>query len=147
MLGYFESTRAAEKVVEDKGLPWRTLRATQFHALILKVVRQMANLPALPASAVFRFHPVDSGEVAARLVELSLAEPAGTVPDMGGPRVYGAADLLRGYLRATKRRRRPIVPVWLPGKAARVFRAGANLAPEQAVGHRTWEEFLADRLS
>ena len=45
------------------------------------------------------------------------------------------------------RRRRLIVPVWLPGKAARVFRAGANLAPEQAVGRRTWEEFLAEGLS
>jgi hypothetical protein len=39
------------------------------------------------------------------------------------------------------------VPVWLPGKAARAFREGANLAPEQAVGHRTWEEFLAERVS
>jgi uncharacterized protein YbjT (DUF2867 family) len=66
---------------------------------------------------------------------------------MGGPRVYSAAELLRGYLRASKRRRRPIVPVWLPGKAARVFREGANLAPEQAVGHRSWEEFLTDRVS
>jgi hypothetical protein len=66
---------------------------------------------------------------------------------MGGPRAYGAAELLRGYLRATKRRRRPIVPLWLPGKAARAFRDGANLAPEQAVGHRSWEEFLADRVS
>ncbi|MBM0224297.1 MULTISPECIES: hypothetical protein [Micromonospora] len=25
------------------------------------------------------------------------------------------------------------------------FRGGANLAPEQAVGRRTWEEFLAER--
>jgi len=65
---------------------------------------------------------------------------------MGGPRVYGAAELLRIYLRASKRRR-PIVPLWLPGKAARVFRAGGNLTPEQAVGHRTWEEFLAGRAS
>ena len=84
--------------------------------------------------------------MAARLVELTLGEPSGLVPDMGGPRVYGAAELLRGYLRATKQRRL-IVPVWLPGKAARAFRAGANLAPEQAVGHRTWEEFLAEKLS
>ena len=68
------------------------------------------------------------------------------MPDMGGPRVYGAAELLRSYLRASKRRR-PILPVWLPGKAARVFRDGGNLAPEQAVEHRTWEEFLADRVS
>ena len=84
--------------------------------------------------------------MAARLVELALGAPAGLVPDMAGPRVYEMAELLRGYLRASGQRR-PIVPVRLPGKAARAFRAGANLAPERAVGRRTWEEFLADRVS
>jgi uncharacterized protein YbjT (DUF2867 family) len=147
MFGYFASKREAEKVVEASGVPWTTLRATQFHDLILMVAQQMAKLPVVPIPAGFRFQPVDAGEVAARLVELSLGEPSGLVPDMGGPRVYGAAELLRGYLRATKRRRRLIVPVWLPGNAARAFRTGGNLAPEQAVGHRTWEEFLADRVS
>jgi uncharacterized protein YbjT (DUF2867 family) len=147
MFGYFESKLAAERVVADSGLPWTTLRATQFHDLILLVAQQMAKLPVIPVPAGFRVQPVETDEVAARLVELALGDPAGRVPDMGGPRVYGAADLLRGYLRASKRRRRPIVPVWLPGKAARAFRAGANLAPEQAAGHRTWEEFLTDRVS
>ena len=147
MFGYFESKRAAERMVEDSGLPWTTLRATQFHDLMLTVARQLAKLPVAPVPAGFRIQPVEADEVAARLVELALGEPAGMVPDMGGPRVYGAAELLRGYLRASKRRRRPIVPVWLPGKAARAFRDGGNLAPEQAVGHRTWEEFLADRVS
>ena len=146
MFGYFASKRAAEKVVEDSGLPWTTLRATQFHDLILTVAQQMAKLPVIPVPAGFRFQPVDAGEVAARLVELTLGKPSGLVPDIAGPRVYGATDLLRGYLRAIQRRRL-IVPVWLPGRAAHVFRAGGNLAPEQAVGHRTWEEFLADRVS
>lgn len=146
MFGYFGSKLAAERIVADSGLPFTTLRATQFHDLILTVAQQMAKLPVMPAPAGFRVQPVDTDEVAARLVDLTLGEPAGLVPDMGGPRVYGAADLLRGYLRAHQRRRL-IVPVWLPGKAARVFRAGANLASEQAVGHRTWEEFLADQVS
>src|SRR5215203_3026074 len=146
MFGYFASKRAAEKIVEDSGLPWTTLRATQFHDLMLMVAQALAKLPVVPVPAGFRVQPVDADEVAARLVELTLGEPAGLVPDMGGPRVYGAAELLRSYLRATQRRRL-IVPVWVPGKAARVFRAGANLAPEQAVGRRTWEEFLAERLS
>ena len=146
MFGYFGSKLAAERIVAGSGLPFTTLRATQFHDLILTVAQLLANLPVIPAPAGFRIQPVDADEVAARLVELTLGEPAGRVPDMGGPRVYGAADLLRGYLRASHRRR-PIVPVWLPGKAARVFRSGANLAPEQAVGRRTWEEFLAERLS
>src|SRR5829696_8452075 len=146
MFGYFASKLAAEKVIEDSGLPWTTLRATQFYDLILMVAKQMAKLPVIPLPAGFRFQPVDAGDVSARLVELTLGEPVGLVPDMGGPRVYDVAELLRGYLRATQRRRL-IVPVWLPGKAARAFRAGANLAPEQAVGHRTWEEFLAENLS
>src|ERR671917_2625882 len=147
MFGYFASKWAAEKVVKDSGLPWTTLRATQFHEGMLAVARQMVKLPVIPVPVGFCFQPVEADEVAAPLVELTLGEPSGLVPDMGGPRVYDAAELFRGYLRASKRRRRPIVPVWLPGKAARAFRAGANLAPEQAVGHRTWEEFLAERLS
>ena len=147
MFGYFASKQAAEKVVEDSGLPWTTLRATQFYDLILILAQALAKLPVAPLPAGVRFQPIDADEVAARLVELSLDEPSGLVPDMAGPRVYSAAELFRGYLRASHRRRRPIVPVWLPGKAARAFREGANLAPEQAVGHRTWEEFLAERVS
>ena len=146
MFGYFASKRAAEKVVEGSGLPWTTLRATQFHELMLMVAQALAKLPVAPIPAGFQVQPIDADEVASRLVELTLGEPAGRVPDMGGPRVYGADELLRVYLRATKRRRL-IVPVWLPGKAARAFRAGANLTSEQAVGRRTWEEFLAERLN
>ena len=103
----------------------------------------MAKLPMIPLPAGFRFQLVDADDVAARLVELTLGEPSVLVPDVGGPRVYGADELLRGYLRATKRRRLN----WLLGKAAREFRTGANLAPEQAVGHRTWEEFLAENVN
>jgi uncharacterized protein YbjT (DUF2867 family) len=145
MFGYFESKLAAERVVADSGLPFTTLRTTQFHDLILTVAQQMAKLPVLPAPAI-RFQPIDAGEVAARLSELALGKPAGLVPDMGGPRVYPMADLLRGYLRATHRHR-PIVPLRQPGKAAQAFRAGANLAPEQAVGRRTWEDFLTERIA
>ena len=146
MFGYFAAKRAAEQVIAGSGLPWTTLRATQFHDLMLKVAQQMAKLPVIPVPAGFQFQPIDAGEVAAKLAELTLDKPSGLVPDMGGPRTYGVADLLRGSLHASHRHR-PIVPLWLPGKAARAFRAGANLAPEQAVGHRTWEEFLAKRVS
>ncbi|RIK39906.1 MAG: NmrA family transcriptional regulator [Chloroflexi bacterium] len=146
MFGYFAAKRDAERVVAGSGLPWTTLRATQFHDLILTTAQQMARLPVIPIPARFRFQPVDAGEVAARLVELALGSPAGLAPDMAGPKVYSMGELLRGYLRASHRCR-PMIPVWLPGKAAGAVRAGANLAPGQAVGRRTWEEFLADRVS
>jgi uncharacterized protein YbjT (DUF2867 family) len=145
MFGYFASKLGAERVVAGSGLPWTTLRATQFHDLMLMTVGQMARLPVIPVPAGFRFQPVDAGEVAARLVELALGTPAGLVPDIAGPRVYEMRELIRGYVRA-RRKHRPIVPVRAPGKAARAFRAGANLAPDRAVGRRTWEEFLAARV-
>jgi hypothetical protein len=52
------------------------------------------------------------------------------------------AELLRGYLQA-RGKHRAVVPVRFPGKAARAARADANLAPDRAVGLRTWEDFLA----
>jgi uncharacterized protein YbjT (DUF2867 family) len=146
MFGYFASKRAAECIVADSGLPWTTLRATQFHDLTLVVAKQLAKLPVIPVPAGVRFQPIDADDVAARLTELALGQPAGLVPDIGGPRAYLMADLLRGYLRAT-RRHRLIVAFRQPGRAARALRAGANLAPEQAVGHRTWEDFLAERVA
>ena len=146
MFGYFASKLAAEQVIAGSGLGWTTLRATQFHDLALLTVRQLARLPVVPVPAGWRFQPVDAGEVAERLVELALDAPAGLVPDLGGPRIYELADLVRSYLRATHRHR-PILPVRTPGRAARAVRAGANLAPERAVGRRTWEEFLAERVS
>ncbi len=145
MFGYFGSKRAAEGAIEGSGIPWTTLRATQFFDLSLTTAEAMAKLPLIPIPAGFRFQPVDAGEVADRLVELALGTPAGLVPAIGGPRVYDWADLVRGYLRAAGKRRF-IVRVPTPGKAAAAIREGANLAPERAVGRRTWEEFLAERV-
>jgi uncharacterized protein YbjT (DUF2867 family) len=145
MFGYFGAKLAAERAVADSGLPHTIVRATQLHELMFKAAQAMTKLPVLPAPAGFRFQPIDGAEVAQRLVELALDEPAGLVPDLGGPRIYPFADLLRSYLRAAGKRR-PTVSIPLPGKAAAAYRAGANLTPEHAVGHRTWEDFLADRL-
>lgn len=145
MFGYFAAKRAAERIVEGSGLPWTILRATQFHDLTLTTMRQLAKLPVVPVPSGIRFQPVDADEVANRLAELTLGEPSGLVPDIAGPRVYEMAALLRSYLRAAHRHRL-ILPVRLPGKAARALRAGADLAPERAVGQRTWEDFLAERL-
>ena len=145
MFGYFASKRAAEQIVADSGLPWTTLRATQFHESMLLLVQQMAKLPVIPAPAGWRFQPIGGGEVADRLTELALDTPSGLVPHMGGPRVYEMTELVRSYLRA-RGKHRLILPVWTPGNAARVFRSGANLTPDRAVGRRTWEDFLSARV-
>lgn len=143
--GYFASKREAEEVVAGSGIPFSTLRATQFFELTLLTSRAMAKLPVVPVPRGFRFQPVDAGEVADRLVELALGQPAGLVPDFAGPACYPMGDLIRSYLAAAGQRRL-LVPVPLPGKAAKAIRGGANLSEDRAVGRRTWEEFLTERV-
>ena len=143
---YFSSKRDAELVIESSGIPWSTLRATQFYELTLLTAQAMAKLPVIPVPSGFRFQPVDSGEVADRLAELALGSPAGLVPDMAGPTVYTMNDLIRSYVVAAGLHRL-FVPMPMPGGAARAIRGGANIAPDRGVGHRTWEDFLASPRS
>ena len=81
-------------------------------------------------------------DVAARLAGLTLGAPAGRVADLAGPKVYPLRELVEDYLRANGKRR-PKLPVRLPGKAGRAYRAGDNLNLDAETGTRTWEEFLA----
>jgi uncharacterized protein YbjT (DUF2867 family) len=145
-LGYYRAKLRVERLVEDSGLPWTILRATQFHDLVLGVLRGLARLPVLPVPAGIRLQPVDAGEVAARLVELAADGPRGRAPDLGGPEARGMGDLARTYLRAA-RRRRPVLTLPVPGRAARAVRDGALLVPGRAGGRRTWDAFLAERLA
>lgn len=145
MFGYFASKVAQERAVAASGVPWTTLRATQFHDALLLLVRAMARLPVIPVPSGFRFQPIDTGEVASRFVELALGAPAGRAPDMAGPRAYELAEIVRAYLQAA-RKHRPILSLPLPGAAARAVRDGALLSLEPAVGRRTWEDFLVEAV-
>lgn len=145
-IGWFRSKLGAERVVADSGLPWTTLRAAQFDDLVLTLAEKMAKMPVIPVPSAVRLQPVGASEVAARLVELTLNKPAALVADLAGPKVYGMAVLIRDYLRA-RGKHRPIVPVRMPGKVGRAYRAGENLALEGAdVGKLTWEDFLDERV-
>lgn len=145
-LGYYRAKLAAETLVRDCGLPWTILRATQFHDLVLRVVAALAKSPVLVVPAGIAAQPVDTREVARRLVSLALGEPAGRrVPDFGGPRVWSVHEAARAYLAAAGLRR-AVVSVGLPGATARAFRAGWNLPRDGETGTRTFEEFLAQRV-
>ena len=112
---------------------------------MLLVLHWPARLPVVPLPRGFVFQPIDTGEVADRLVELVAAGPSGRVPDMGGPQVRGIDDLAGALLNA-RGARRPVVGVPIPGRSARAFRDGLHTCPDRAVGRTTWEEFLSRRL-
>ncbi|OIK00573.1 SDR family oxidoreductase [Streptomyces colonosanans] len=143
-LGYYKTKYAVEKLIEESGLGWTILRTTQFHDFLAQMFEAMGKLPVLPLTAGVSYQPIEVAEVANRLAELAVGEPAGRVEAMGGPEVRTLPDLARAWLRATGRRR-PMVSVPVPGKVLRALRAGGHLAPANAVGKGTFEEHLVAR--
>ena len=85
-LTYLRAKHEAEQVLAGSGVAHTVLRAAQFHDLVLKTARAMAKLPVVPRPGGLRMQPVDTDEVAARLVELTLDRPAGGSPTWSGPR-------------------------------------------------------------
>ena len=140
-LPYYRAKLAAEEALVASGLPWTILRATQFHELLCRIVDVQRFLPVLLGPSGFRFQPVAAGEVADRLSELAVGEPAGRAPDFGGPEVRDFPGLARAVLHA-KSRRRPLVPVPIPGAIGRGYRYGHHLTPN-ACGKITFEQFVA----
>jgi uncharacterized protein YbjT (DUF2867 family) len=141
-LGYFRAKREAEQAIAGSGIPSTTVRAAQFHELCLALVQKISALPVIPAPSGMRFQPIAADEVADRLVELASAQPAGLVADLPGPEVQELGDLVRIFLKI-RGKHRWLLPVRMPGKAGRAYRAGDNLSRQRVVtGTRTWEQFL-----
>ncbi len=88
-----------------------------------------------------RFQPVDADEVAATLVAAVAGGPAGRLPDLGGPEVIDAGELIASWLQATGRRR-PVLRIPALGKVLRGFGAGANLTASGERGTVTWVDHL-----
>jgi uncharacterized protein YbjT (DUF2867 family) len=145
-LKYYGEKLAVERAVDRSDLPWTIQRITQFHTLLHTMVRQAARLPVVPVPGGTSFQPIDVPEAATHLIRIASGLSVGRAPDLGGPQVLSAADLTRVYLRS-RGRRRPVVPVRLPGAVARGYRSGGHLAPDHPGGGRTWEEFLAEETS
>jgi uncharacterized protein YbjT (DUF2867 family) len=141
-LPYYKTKLRVERALEASGIGHTVLRATQFHDLIETTFAIQRFSPVLWAVRGVRFQPIDTRDVAARLVELVDAEPTGRVADIGGPAVRTHADLARMYLQAHASRRGTVqVPV--PGRIVAGFRAGANLAPDNPAGTISFEDYLA----
>ncbi|GJJ23082.1 epimerase [Mycolicibacterium mageritense] len=141
-LPYYKTKLQVEQTLAESGLGHTVLRATQFHELIEAIFRGQRFFPALLALRGVRFQPIDTRDVATRLVELIDAEPSGRAPDIGGPEVHEHAELGRIYLAARGSGRR-VVSLTIPGKIVAGYKSGANLVPTNAAGTKTFQEYLA----
>ncbi|MER7889072.1 NAD(P)H-binding protein [Micromonospora sp. NPDC094482] len=140
---YYRHKLAAEQVVAAGPVPWSVLRATQFPEFLEGLLTTMSRLGPTIADRAVLAQPVDPGEVAARLAARLVAGPLRGIEEYGGPEVLRVDEAARAW-RAARRSRRPLLPVWVPGKLGRALRAGGLVTEALPRGTRTWADHLAD---
>jgi uncharacterized protein YbjT (DUF2867 family) len=142
---YYKSKLAAEAVMRENIVPWSILRATQFHTLMEIFLDAMSKLPHLALVPFeWQFQPVDTTDVAKRLVDVTTSEPSGMLPDFGGPEVREFKSLATPWLALRKPGKR-LVNLRLPFKFSRQFASGRLLCPEHPDGTVTFEQYLSRR--
>ncbi|RWZ53083.1 NAD-dependent epimerase/dehydratase family protein [Labedella phragmitis] len=139
--GYYAGKAVQERLVEEGAVPWTILRATQFHEFARQVHGQVRLGPVVLVP-VMRSRPVAARTVGDRLARLAVADPAGRVPDLAGPREERLPDLVRSLAAATGLPGR-VVAVPLPGGFGRALRDGTILPGRDAViDGPTFDEWL-----
>ena len=142
---YYKSKLAAEAVVGENIVPWSILRATQFHTLMEIFLDGLSKLPRLAIVPFnWQFQPVDTKDVAARLIEVVTAAPAGRLADFGGPEVRDFKSLASSWLAKRKPGKR-LVNLRLPFTFSKQVESGHLLCPEHRDGTITFEQYLARR--
>ena len=127
MFSYFSSAFAAEPVA-GHGLPWTTLRATEFHDSHFMVVRQLAKLPVIPVVFLVR-NSSRSMRAMSRINWLPShwVRRPGWRPTSPG-RACTRWPTWSGHTCRPVGKHRARLPIWLPGKAAAALQRGAALA-------------------
>jgi uncharacterized protein YbjT (DUF2867 family) len=142
---YYRYKLKAEAIVEENIVPWSIVRATQFHSLMEYFLGAFSKLPFVaPVPFKWQFQPVDPSEVAARIIEIVRQDPAGRLPDFGGPEVRDFKSIAQSWLSAHKLNKR-LVNLQLPFKFSRQFAEGRLLCPEHRDGKITFEQYLQEK--
>lgn len=138
---YYDAKEEAERLIERSEVPHTTVRITQFHSFVDRILSSVARLPIMPLPTRARVQSIAVEEAAAHLVDRMGRGPAGRVPDVAGPEVLSLGEMARSWVRA-RRKRRWVVRLPLPGELVRGFREGRATAPERAVGSEPWDTWL-----
>lgn len=142
---YYRDKVASEQALIASDLPLTILRATQFHDFVAGFLRPQRHLPVLMVPEL-PVQPIAVEEVADRLVQLAEGPPLGRVDDIGGPQLLSMLEAAREWQRAHRTRRR-MLPLPVPGRVGRAFRAGEHTTGIPGYGRRTFAEFAAEQAA
>jgi uncharacterized protein YbjT (DUF2867 family) len=115
--GYMRAKVAQEKLIEQSGLPYSIVRATQFFEFVDSIADSATdgNTVRLPHGA---FQPIAAKDVATAVTRATIGEPLNGIVNIAGPEKLGMDDFIRNRFVASGDARRVVTD-----PAARYFGA------------------------
>ena len=140
---YYQKKSEVEQIVQQSGLPWSILRATQFHSFIQFIIQSLLaqSETEVKVPAGMRVQSIESGEVGNRRVAIAELGPLNHRAEVGGPQVLTIEEMTHAYLQS---RGRMVVVRAEPfsGPLFSALNSNSILTPNHATGLMTWKEFL-----
>jgi uncharacterized protein YbjT (DUF2867 family) len=101
--GYFGAKLAQERAVENSGVPYSIVRATQFFEFVGGIVQEATQGNTVRVSPA-KFQPMAADDVATAVAEAALSPAKGMI-EVGGPELISMDQLIRKYLAAKNDRK------------------------------------------
>jgi uncharacterized protein YbjT (DUF2867 family) len=140
---YYRAKAAQERNYQDSPIETRIVRATQFHDFIASMFASGARMGVIPAFPKVRFQTIAVPDVARILVDAAEGSgPADSTRTVGGPRIQTSRALAEAWKAATGSRA-VIAGVRQGGALGASWRAGENLAPDQAIEGLDFDGWLS----
>ena len=97
--GYFRAKLAQEKLIETSGIPYTSIRATQFMEFLRGIADSSADGNRVRLPPVL-FQPIAADDVAAIVAETALAPPRNGIVEIAGPKRAPFNEIVASYLKA-----------------------------------------------
>jgi len=98
--GYFGAKLAQERAIENSGVPYTLVRATQFFEFVEGIAQSATQGQTVRVSPA-RIQPMAADDVAAAVVDAALAAPENKMIEVAGPESFPMDQLIRTYLAAS----------------------------------------------
>ncbi|UZE47356.1 SDR family oxidoreductase [Rhodopseudomonas sp. P2A-2r] len=108
--GYFRAKLAQERLIEQSGIPYTIVRATQFFEFIEAIIQSSIDGGTVRLSPA-DFQPVAAGDVSAAVAEFALATPLNGMVEVAGPERLGLDQFAQQFLAARGDTRRVIADI------------------------------------
>lgn len=141
-LPYYQAKRAAEQVLQQSGVPYTILRATQFHEFADFMIGQMMRYPIGLVPKKFKVQPISLDATAEALLQIAQDKPQNQILNLGGREVLALGDMVKRW-KQYRAIAKPVLNLPIVNPLMRTIATGGLTCPSnRAMDSITWENYL-----